>query len=69
MPQLPTLTVTDAQATRLLAAFGTSAAYKEWLKNRLIEYVVEAEAMAERVSIEQNRVSQLNQLKSEISSQ
>lgn len=50
MPTLPTLTVTDAQATRLLAAFGSVENYKAWLKEALIARVVEHEAR----EVEQN---------------
>ncbi len=39
MPDLPTLTVTAPQATRLLAAFGTTAAYRAWLKTALLDEV------------------------------
>lgn len=39
MPTLPTFTVTQAQADRLLAAFGSVDAYKAWLKEQLITYV------------------------------
>jgi hypothetical protein len=44
MPNLPTLTVTEEQADRLLAVFGSVDAYKEWLKTTLINYVVSQEA-------------------------
>jgi hypothetical protein len=46
MPTLPTLTVTQAQADRLLAAFGTVDQYKAWLKEQLINYVVSHESQA-----------------------
>jgi hypothetical protein len=39
MPDLPTITVTAAQATRMLAAFGSVANYKEWLRGRVVEEV------------------------------
>lgn len=32
MPDLPTITVTTAQATKALAAFGDVAGYKAWLR-------------------------------------
>lgn len=44
MPILPTLTVTDTQAQRLLAAFGSVENHKAWLKEALIARVVEHEA-------------------------
>lgn len=43
MPNLPTLTVTDEQATRLLAVFGDAAGYKTWLKQRLRDHVLGVE--------------------------
>lgn len=43
MPTLPTFTVTDAQAARLMAAFGDTATYREWLKQNLIDYVISYE--------------------------
>jgi hypothetical protein len=36
MPDLPTLTVTDAQAARLLTVFGSAQAYRDWLKATII---------------------------------
>jgi hypothetical protein len=52
MPDLPTLTVTQEQANRMIAAFGPPggtteqaiANYKEWLKEAIIEYVIEKES-------------------------
>ena len=46
MPDLPTLTVTDAQAAIVLAAFGGNMtpavpAYQTWLARSLVSYVVE----------------------------
>jgi hypothetical protein len=43
MPALPTFTVTQAQADRLIAAFGSADAYKAWLKNQIVSYVVNKE--------------------------
>jgi len=44
MPDLPTITVTQAQADRLLAAFpGGVATYRAWLKTTLAAYVTERE--------------------------
>lgn len=39
MPDLPTLTVTDPQAARCLAAWGSVAAYKAWLAGQVAGYV------------------------------
>lgn len=44
MPTLPTLTVTQAQADRILAAFGDANAYKAWLKDRIVDFVATKEA-------------------------
>lgn len=43
MPTLPTLTVTQPQADRLLAVFGSVDAYKAWLLTQLKAKVMEAE--------------------------
>lgn len=43
MPALPTVTVSDAQAARCLAAWGSVAAYKEWLRGSVRDYVLAAE--------------------------
>ena len=46
MPTLPTLTVTQAQADRMLATYGDVATYKEWLRVQIIDYVLRSEAQA-----------------------
>lgn len=46
MPTLPTLTVTQAQADRMLAAYGSVDAYKEWLRDRIVAHVLQVEARA-----------------------
>jgi len=50
MPALPTLTVPQAMADRIIAAFGPNmtqaeavARYKEWLRRNVVTYVEEAE--------------------------
>lgn len=50
MPDLPTLTVTQAQADRMLAVFGTVEAYREWLRESIINHVLAEE---EQVRVEQ----------------
>lgn len=57
MPDLPTLTVTAAQAQVLLAAFGNSIdpetgetltpqqAYRRWLRDTLVQHVAAAKAI------------------------
>jgi uncharacterized membrane protein YheB (UPF0754 family) len=44
MPDLPSLTVTGPQATRLLQSFGDAAGYKKWLKQALLDEVQRREA-------------------------
>lgn len=44
MPSLPTIDVTQAQADRMLAAFGSAALYRQWLRRQIVAVVVEAEA-------------------------
>lgn len=63
MPNLPTFTVSDATATRLLNAFAgqkddeTGAdltpqqAYKRWLKRNLMEYVTSKENLASQAAL------------------
>lgn len=43
MPDLPTITVTNAQMQRLMAVFGDGPAYKQWLKQQLKNVVISAE--------------------------
>lgn len=50
MPDLPTFTVTSAQATRLLNAFGSTDNYKAWLRAQIIEFVLNKERQAEIVA-------------------
>lgn len=45
MPTLPTITVTQAQADRMIAAFGSSAEYTKWLKENIVEFVLNKEAV------------------------
>ena len=49
MPQLPTLTVSQPQADRLMAVFGSVEAYKLWLLNALKGKVMESEAAKAKV--------------------
>ena len=44
MPNLPTLTVSDTQLARLVAAFTDAAGYKAWLKAALLDEVQRREA-------------------------
>lgn len=51
MPTLPTFDVTDEQAARLMAAFGTPAAYKAWLRRQIVDAVkrIEGRQRAQQV--------------------
>lgn len=44
MPTLPTFTVTDAQAQRMLAAWGSVSEYRRWLREQIAMYVSTHEA-------------------------
>lgn len=44
MPNLPTLTVTDTQLAKCVAAFGDAAGYRAWLKTALRDEVLRREA-------------------------
>ena len=66
MPQLPTLTVTDVQAARIIAAFGTVEAYKEWLKERLINHVLDVEDQAENQAYAEKREADRAEFKASI---
>ena len=46
MPDLPTITVTDEQSTRCIAAWGSVSAYREWLRAQVIAYVRATERAA-----------------------
>lgn len=52
MPTLPTLTVTQAQADRLIGVFGSVEAYKAWLLQALKLKVMESEAASARASVQ-----------------
>lgn len=46
MPDLPTLTVTAEQEQRILAAFGTADAYRDWLRAQITTAVTRIEVNA-----------------------
>lgn len=52
MPDLPTYTVTSAQASRIIAAFGSQLEYRRWLRATVINIVVSRESEAIRASME-----------------
>lgn len=66
MPTLPTITVTQAQADRMLAAYGDVATYKRWLADQIRQYVTQIETSRIRqeadVVAEQTRVALYNEL-------
>ena len=66
MPTLPTLTVTDAQANRMIAAWGSTAAYKEWLKEQVIQYVIRREADAQAKTLANQQVSSEQTLRNDL---
>lgn len=43
MPDLPTLTVTQEQADRMIAAYGSVANYRAWLKQKIVAFVLDYE--------------------------
>lgn len=69
MPNLPALDVPQAQYDRLVAAFpGTTpaekaAAYRAWLTNRLIDYVLAREAVGVEVELQAIREARVKQIR------
>lgn len=51
MPDLPTLTITGDQAQRCLAAWGSVAAYKAWLRGAVRGYVLAKEEADQQAAI------------------
>jgi hypothetical protein len=52
MPTLPTFTVSDANAQRILAAFGSPENYRRWLKSVIIAKVQAYESTLPSDSLE-----------------
>lgn len=48
MPMLPSIEVTQTQADRMLAAYGSIANYKQWLTQSIIDYVLADEERKRR---------------------
>lgn len=63
MPQLPTFNVTDAQAQRILKAFGTPEAYKEWLKEAIAIYVGDVEGRVLEEDVQTRRRSLVDNIR------
>lgn len=53
MPDLPTITVTAAQATKLLELFGDVPSYKKWLKE-----AIRQEAIRRHAAVLSNQANQ-----------
>lgn len=51
MPDLPTLTVNQAQVDVLLATFGDANGYKDWLKKAIVREVDKRKRVAARRAI------------------
>ena len=65
MPELPTFTVTAAQAQRLLAVFGSAAEYKAWLRQQIKAKVIEHES-AQAIDAYQAQRKQIDEEVSQI---
>lgn len=59
MPTLPSLTITDDQAARCLAAWGSVAAYKTWLAAEVAGYVRATERAAVLADAQDAALAQL----------
>lgn len=66
MPTLPTFTITDDQANRILAAFGDVATYKQWLKRQIIQEVLRHEAKGMRDQVEGQIASMQDQVSAQL---
>jgi len=66
MPNLPTVTVTDAQAARITAAYGDATAYKAWLKQAIKDYVFRKEAEAITAKAQTDVQTKLAQVESDL---
>lgn len=68
MPDLPTLTVSQAHFDRLVASFPgatmaqKAAAYKAWLTNRLIERVMAVESHRIDIQMNEDKIAALEAL-------
>lgn len=66
MVALPTIEVTQAQADRVLAAYGSVANYRAWLRRGVVDYVVQFEMEAFRASQQQAGIDKQAQIQSEM---
>lgn len=67
MPDLPTLTVTQTQADRMIAAWGSAAAYRAWLKEQIIAFVINYETEQTDAVYNAERESARNQARLDLS--
>lgn len=74
MPDLPTLTLSQAHYDRVVQAFPgatlaeKAAAYKNWLTNNLIDFVQTAETAVIDQAAAQNKATQLEALRASLPS-
>ncbi len=66
MPDLPTITVTQAQADRMLSAWGSAANYKTWLKQMIIDYVLSQEAVVDNENFRQQQALKMAQARADL---
>jgi hypothetical protein len=66
MPTMPTIDVTQAQADRALAAFGSVANYKRWLADSVRDFVVNKERQAINLRHEQQRQAEIAQIEGDM---
>lgn len=66
MPTLPSLTVTDTQLAKCVAAFTDANGYKTWLKAALREEVLRREALRMDIAASAAKRTALNALDAEL---
>ena len=66
MPTMPTIDVTQVQADRALAAFGSVANYKRWLADSVRDYVVNKERAAINLRHETQRQAEIAQIEGDM---
>lgn len=67
MPDLPTINVTAAQATRIQDAFGGVEQYRAWLRDAIRSYVKIKEQQALRTKFESDVQASANAVDTELS--
>lgn len=66
MPDLPTITVTAAQASRVNAVFGSADAYRQWLRGSLRAHVLAVESSRLDAQHETEKRAALDTLNAEL---